>query len=163
MRRCPSIATVALGLVLFASAPVVAQQGTGELRGRVLDEQNAVLPGVAVVARNEGSRPQVRCELVLPTAPPVQCRHPERFVHLLGKRPGFRPLRSAHISRPLAGPCARRERLLREGQGAGLLCAGQMEDQQPFHRQPWHALRRRDCADRPDGQLPLLRSFDVPD
>src|SRR5882672_12883570 len=55
MRRCPSIATIALGLVLFASAPVVAQQGTGELRGRVLDEQNAVLPGVAVVAKNEGS------------------------------------------------------------------------------------------------------------
>jgi hypothetical protein len=55
MHRYASIATVALGMILFACAPVVAQQGTGELRGRVLDAQSAVLPGVAVVARNEGS------------------------------------------------------------------------------------------------------------
>ena len=32
-----------------------AQQGTGELRGRVVDAQGAVLPGVAVVAKNEAS------------------------------------------------------------------------------------------------------------
>ena len=32
-----------------------AQQGTGELRGKVVDAQNAVLPGVTVVAKNEAS------------------------------------------------------------------------------------------------------------
>lgn len=32
-----------------------AQQGTGELRGRIVDAQNAVLPGVAVIAKNEAS------------------------------------------------------------------------------------------------------------
>ncbi|OLC41956.1 MAG: hypothetical protein AUH43_23550, partial [Acidobacteria bacterium 13_1_40CM_65_14] len=32
-----------------------AQQGTGELRGKVVDAQSAVLPGVAVVAKNEAS------------------------------------------------------------------------------------------------------------
>src|SRR5207248_11707804 len=35
--------------------PVTGQQGTGELRGRVLDQQGAVLPGVTVVAKNEAS------------------------------------------------------------------------------------------------------------
>src|SRR5947207_15937024 len=55
MYRSLSIATVGLGLVLFAAAPARAQQGTGELRGRVVDAQNAVLPGVAVVAKNEAS------------------------------------------------------------------------------------------------------------
>jgi len=37
---------------LFA-APVLAQQGTAEVRGRVLDQQGAVLPGVVVVVRNQ--------------------------------------------------------------------------------------------------------------
>lgn len=40
-------------VLIVASAS--AQQGTGELRGRVLDQQGGVLPGVTVVARNEGS------------------------------------------------------------------------------------------------------------
>src|SRR5947199_10647565 len=31
------------------------QQGTGELRGKVVDAQNAVLPGVTIIARNEAS------------------------------------------------------------------------------------------------------------
>ena len=53
MHRCPSI--VALGLALFLSIPASAQQGTGELRGRVVDSQSAVLPGVTVVARNEAT------------------------------------------------------------------------------------------------------------
>jgi hypothetical protein len=42
-------------LAVLASVPASAQQGTGELRGRVLDAQNAVLPGVSIVARNEAS------------------------------------------------------------------------------------------------------------
>jgi TonB dependent receptor/Carboxypeptidase regulatory-like domain/TonB-dependent Receptor Plug Domain len=55
MYRCPSITAVVLGVLLVAALPASAQQGTGELRGRVIDAQNAVLPGVAVVARNEAS------------------------------------------------------------------------------------------------------------
>ena len=54
MYRCGSIAAVLAALFLI-TIPVSAQQGTGELRGRVLDAQNAVLPGVTVVARNEAS------------------------------------------------------------------------------------------------------------
>jgi hypothetical protein len=45
---------VPLGVLLLVS-PALAQQGTGELRGRILDEQGAVLPGVAVVAKNEAT------------------------------------------------------------------------------------------------------------
>ncbi len=41
--------------VLLLAAPVVAQQGTAELRGRVMDQQGAVLPGVSVVVRHQGS------------------------------------------------------------------------------------------------------------
>jgi hypothetical protein len=54
MYRCGSIAAI-LAAFFLATIPVSAQQGTGELRGRVLDAQNAVLPGVTVVARNEAS------------------------------------------------------------------------------------------------------------
>src|SRR5262245_56316111 len=45
---------IALGVLLLAS-PAFAQLGTGDLRGKVVDSQGAVLPGVAVVATNEGS------------------------------------------------------------------------------------------------------------
>src|ERR1044072_250406 len=54
MYRCGSMAAI-LAASFLATIPVSAQQGTGELRGRVLDAQNAVLPGVTVVARNEAS------------------------------------------------------------------------------------------------------------
>ncbi|MGQ0734817.1 MAG: TonB-dependent receptor [Acidobacteriota bacterium] len=43
-------------LVLFVGAlPAVAQQGTGDLRGQVVDQQGAALPGVAVVVRHQES------------------------------------------------------------------------------------------------------------
>jgi len=38
-----------------AGVPVHAQQGTGEITGRALDEQGAALPGVAILATNEDS------------------------------------------------------------------------------------------------------------
>src|SRR5262245_9428987 len=41
--------------VLLMRLPAHAQQGTGALRGRVVDQQKAVLPGVGVIARNEAS------------------------------------------------------------------------------------------------------------
>src|SRR5262245_21488551 len=44
----------ALGSLIFA-ARAFAQLGTGDLRGKVQDAQGAVLPGVAVIATNEGS------------------------------------------------------------------------------------------------------------
>jgi hypothetical protein len=46
---------LALGLALLVPAPVSAQLGTGDLRGKVMDEQGAVLPGVTVIATNEAS------------------------------------------------------------------------------------------------------------
>jgi hypothetical protein len=54
MTRGFSVAAPVLA-VLVAGAPAYAQQGTGELRGRVLDAQSAVLPGVSVIATNEAS------------------------------------------------------------------------------------------------------------
>ena len=50
MRRLLSVAVLLLALFPCASP---AQQGTGDLRGRVVDAQGAVLPGVAIVARNQ--------------------------------------------------------------------------------------------------------------
>src|SRR5262245_29915861 len=41
--------------LLSTGAEALAQQGTGQLRGRVVDSQGAILPGVVVVARNEDS------------------------------------------------------------------------------------------------------------
>jgi hypothetical protein len=38
-----------------ATAPALAQQATSELRGSVVDQQGAVLPGVTIVARNQDS------------------------------------------------------------------------------------------------------------
>jgi len=55
MHRLASVAAVALGAWLLADGSAYAQQGTGELRGRVMDAQNAVLPGVTVTAKNEAS------------------------------------------------------------------------------------------------------------
>src|SRR4051794_13056816 len=43
----------ALLMVFVAAIPASAQQGTTELRGRVIDAQGAVLPGVTVVVRNQ--------------------------------------------------------------------------------------------------------------
>ncbi len=42
-----------LAAASLAAAPVLAQQGTAEIRGRVVDQQRAVLPGVVVVVRNQ--------------------------------------------------------------------------------------------------------------
>src|SRR5919106_2708553 len=55
MHRFGSIAAAAFGVMLLAATVAHGQQGTGELRGKVLDAQNAVLPGVTVVAKNEAS------------------------------------------------------------------------------------------------------------
>jgi hypothetical protein len=44
-----------LSLLLYFSSPSLAQQGTADLRGRVVDQQGAVLPGVSVVVRNQES------------------------------------------------------------------------------------------------------------
>jgi hypothetical protein len=54
MNALKLVGGITLGLLLAAS-PAFAQLGTGDLRGKVVDSQGAVLPGVAVVATNEGS------------------------------------------------------------------------------------------------------------
>jgi hypothetical protein len=52
MRRL--LFTCIVGVVLCAAAaPLGAQQGTSEIGGRVVDDQGAVLPGVAIVITNE--------------------------------------------------------------------------------------------------------------
>src|SRR6266487_3997917 len=42
-----------LPLLLATALPVLAQQGTSEIGGRITDEQGAVLPGVSIVVTNE--------------------------------------------------------------------------------------------------------------
>src|SRR5262245_25172951 len=53
MKRMVRAAASCLGVWLLMATGAAAQQGTGELRGRVADTQHAVLPGVTVVAKNE--------------------------------------------------------------------------------------------------------------
>src|SRR4030095_7778611 len=55
MTRRLSIAAAVVCVWLIGGVLSYAQQGTGELRGRILDAQGAVLPGVTVVAKNEAS------------------------------------------------------------------------------------------------------------
>jgi hypothetical protein len=55
MNRVVPASLVAIGISLLVVGSAHAQQGTGELRGKVVDAQNAVLPGVAIVATNEAS------------------------------------------------------------------------------------------------------------
>jgi Carboxypeptidase regulatory-like domain len=40
---------------LVSAAPAFAQQGTADIRGRVIDQQGAVLPGVTVTVRHQES------------------------------------------------------------------------------------------------------------
>jgi hypothetical protein len=44
-----------VGLLLLLSRPVFAQQGTSDIRGKVVDQQGGVLPGVTVVLRHQES------------------------------------------------------------------------------------------------------------
>src|SRR5688500_16468012 len=54
MRRCSlAFLGVLAGFVVIASGSLVAQQGVSEVRGRVVDTQNAILPGVSVVVTNQ--------------------------------------------------------------------------------------------------------------
>jgi hypothetical protein len=46
--------TVVIGLLVL-STPLLARQGTADLRGRVVDQQGAVLPGVTIVVRHQAS------------------------------------------------------------------------------------------------------------
>ncbi|MET0211958.1 MAG: carboxypeptidase-like regulatory domain-containing protein, partial [Vicinamibacterales bacterium] len=46
------LASVVVALFLAVATPA-AQQGTSEIRGRVVDQNGAVLPGVTVVLTNE--------------------------------------------------------------------------------------------------------------
>src|SRR5687768_9638364 len=54
MRRCSlAFLGVIASLVVLASGSIAAQQGVAEVRGRVMDTQSAILPGVSVVVTNQ--------------------------------------------------------------------------------------------------------------
>src|SRR5882724_12696432 len=55
MRRLLVRAIVVGSFVCTAAVPLLAQQGTSEIGGKVTDEQGAVLPGVSIVVTNEES------------------------------------------------------------------------------------------------------------
>jgi len=48
-----AVVGVLIALLVALALPVSAQQGTTEVRGRVVDPQGAVLPGVTVTVRNQ--------------------------------------------------------------------------------------------------------------
>jgi hypothetical protein len=52
MRHTLRYASVVVALLIACAATAAAQQTTGTLTGRVVDEQNAALPGATVTARN---------------------------------------------------------------------------------------------------------------
>ena len=49
------ILACAVLMVLVSAVAARAQQGTSDMTGRAMDDQGAALPGVAIVATNEGS------------------------------------------------------------------------------------------------------------
>ena len=49
------LAGTTIAALLALSGPAVAQQGTAELRGRVVDEQGAAVPGVTMVITNQAT------------------------------------------------------------------------------------------------------------
>src|SRR5712692_7029135 len=53
MRRLLVRAIVVGSFVYAAAVPLLAQQGTSEIGGKVTDDQGAVLPGVSIVITNE--------------------------------------------------------------------------------------------------------------
>ena len=54
MRRCLlAFLGVIASFVVLTSASIAAQQGVSEIRGRVSDTQNAIMPGVTVVVTNQ--------------------------------------------------------------------------------------------------------------
>ena len=46
---------IALLAVLLGASPALAQQGSSELRGRVVDNTGGALPGVTITVRNQAS------------------------------------------------------------------------------------------------------------
>src|SRR5580765_7978885 len=52
MSRVPLVSVLA-AFLLAAATPLLAQQGTAEIGGKVADEQSSALPGVAIVITNE--------------------------------------------------------------------------------------------------------------
>jgi len=55
MRKVPIGAILAVLFFFAATPPLLAQQGTAEIAGKVTDEQGALLPGVAIVITNEAT------------------------------------------------------------------------------------------------------------
>ena len=55
MQRRLSGVAAAVFVCVLVNVPAYGQQGTGELRGQVVDAQSALLPGATVVATNEAS------------------------------------------------------------------------------------------------------------
>ena len=54
MRRCSmAFLGVLVSFLVIASGSIAAQQGLSEIRGRVVDTQNAILPGVTVLVTNQ--------------------------------------------------------------------------------------------------------------
>ncbi len=98
---------VFIGLVFSATA--VAQQGTAELRGKVMDQQSAVLPGVAD-RPYKGAVPDITLCLIGPWAlataasPHTGIRPGRTPATLVASRPGQRCVTTALCLRRCVGP-----------------------------------------------------------
>lgn len=88
--RSIRVGTLLAAAVLALAAPVLAQQGTSQINGKAVDEQGAILPGVAILITNEETgvfREVVSTESGAYFAPQLP---PGRY-KIAAKLEGFRP------------------------------------------------------------------------
>src|SRR5437867_3671911 len=90
-----------VGTLLFASAvPVLAQQGTAEIAGKVTDQQGAVLPGVAIVVTNEETG-ILREMIASEEGTYLASQHAPGRYKVVAKLPGFRTMERSGLILPV--------------------------------------------------------------
>ena len=95
-----SLVVTVVGVILCAVPAALAQQGTSEIRGRVLDEQGAVLPGVSIVATNEDTGVFREASTGADGSYYISQIVPGRY-RVLAKLEGFRPLERRDLELPV--------------------------------------------------------------
>jgi hypothetical protein len=86
-----TLVAAVVGVILCAAPAALAQQGTSEIRGRVVDEQGAVLPGVAIVVTNEDTGVFREASTGADGSYYISQIVPGRY-RVMAKLEGFRPL-----------------------------------------------------------------------
>ena len=95
-----SLVVTLVGVILCAAPAALAQQGTSEIRGRVVDEQGAVLPGVAIVVTNEDTGVFREASTGADGSYYISQIVPGRY-RVLARLEGFRPLERRDLALPV--------------------------------------------------------------